>query len=291
MPDKSWNCPVCAAIKKNKLLDQVGLYFAGDKELYFYTFTEQADSGRNITSDLASFKRTLIKGLKERVTGTYNKWKTRWEPRPKPKAYLSKEFTLRGVRHIHMIADFKMDNEELTQRWRHATHGVSDQAYGTQALEIKKPAAYMMKYMSKQLSADKEHFYEGEYQFRRHERRYSFWKPEGMKSIPKIEWIDETRPKGEIDVYLHPQWNTESKYYQSWYNDLARKWGVPFIEYMEQQTSKKLNFKTLDIDTMFTGVEQYDRTTTGNTQNDIKDNENRWNSWKQILKQRYKAEL
>lgn len=253
-------------------MDQVSLYFADDPVVYFYSFTEQADCGRDIMKDLDKFRRTLVNGKKERVPGTYNQWQVKWAPRPKPKAFYAKEFTLRGVRHVHMITTTKMDNEELSQRWRHATDGISDQARVTEGYTVKNPAAYMMKYMAKQLSQDKEQFYEAKYQFKKHERRTGFWKPKGMKRVPKLEWRpDDLNPDDKVQVELGHRWNQESKYYRSWYDDLYRRWGEPFHNYMEWATMsdikkmfvldkiQKLNFESPNYGTIFTGVKLYER--------------------------------
>jgi hypothetical protein len=221
-------------------MDQVNLYFSGDPEVYFYTFTEQADSGRDIMADLRRFRKTLQHGLKIRQPGTQRTWLTKWPPLPKAKAFYVKEFTKRGVRHIHMITTLHMSNEELAQRWRYATYGISDQARVTESQSIRSPAGYMMKYMGKQLTEDREQFYEGEYQFKKHERRTGFWKPEGMTTIPKIAWEHAPTPGEEIQVELGHQWNEESTHWRSWYDDLAARWGEPFTRYMEYSTLNEI---------------------------------------------------
>lgn len=246
MPCKTWRCPVCGRILKNKLIDQVSLYFRGEPNVYFYTFTEQADSGREIMEDLERFRNTLYRGLKERDPQDGRKWITRWKPRPRAKAFGVKEFTQRGVRHVHMIATFAMDNEELSQRWRHATKGVSDQARITENFTMRSPAGYMMKYMAKQLDQDLEQFYTGSFQFKRHERRTFFWKPEDLHEIPKIEWDQAPEGSDEIEITLRHHWNQESKYYRSWYNDLYQHWGEPFYRFMEYSTNGQITQIRID---------------------------------------------
>jgi len=274
MPCKSWLDPVCRMIKKNKLMDEVSLFFAGEEVLSFATFTEQRDSGRSIKKDLIKFRNTLYRGLKVRSKDNGRIWIVKWKPMPRCKAFVIFEFHKSGVLHCHMIVNFDMSLEEFTQRWFHATKGVSWQVHIERSDNVMSAAGYMMKYMAKQFESDDEWFEEGGFQFGKWERRYSFWKDDTVKSVPKQEWKE--KPEGAVEVELDSRWNPQSKYWvdyakverspgirlklevkddeyglpdevvdvwmyrghggewvnDGWYNARQKRWGKPFIDYM-----------------------------------------------------------
>jgi len=235
IPDKSWNCPVCRVVNKNKLMDRVALYFTQETSMFFVCFTERLDSGRDLKKDLVEFRRVLYRGLKVRDPNNRMKWIYKWLPRPKCKAFWVFEFQKNGMLHVHgiIILEGGMSKEELVQRWTHATRGYSWQADISEAGSIRSAAGYMMKYMSKQFDSDDDYIKQGEHQFKKHERRYSFWKPEGVKTVPWQVWGNAPKVKpGEIEVELGGFWNTDSKYWLNWYNDMQERIGPAFIDYM-----------------------------------------------------------
>lgn len=248
-------------------MDRVQRYFTGEPELYFVTLTEQADSGRDIMKD-ANRLRTRLKRVN-----------------PQLKAFWVKEFTKRGVRHLHCIFNMTFTKEELTQHWTRSTKGVSWHIDITPARSVRNPAGYMMKYMTKQLEG-------GDHGFKDNERRYGFWKPAsraggdqeptGAKSSRRAErgepegpgdhgggrepeglqvperasdTIDITKLrgalKGKCEVELEPHWNQASKYWLEWYNKNVSAYGEPFMNYMSWATLtdiNKANYRKLNFD-------------------------------------------
>ena len=81
----------------------------------------------------------------------------------------------------------------------------------------------MKKYLTKNL--------EDEHQYGRYERRYAF-------SLHKeFRPIKHDKDTSECEIYdLEPHPHYRSKYWQTWYNDCQRDWGVPFINWIGKET-------------------------------------------------------
>jgi len=208
-------------------MDRVALYFANESQLYFMTVTERKGCGRDLKKDLLKFRRVLYRGLKERNPANKSEWIVKWAPRPRCKAFWVFEHQTNGELHAHgVLAIDHMDKEEMVQRWTRATNGFSWQADISEAGAVTSAAGYMMKYMGKQFQADDDFFREGGHQFADNERRYSFWKPELVKSVPYH--VLDNAPKvepGTIEVELDHSWNTGSKYWMD-YEKACRSPGI-----------------------------------------------------------------
>jgi len=214
IPCKSNDCIICRQVNKNKLSDRVALYFTDVEVTYFCTLTKRFGSNRDFKKDLVRFRKTMHTGLKVRDPVT-KEWVYKWLPRPKFKAFWVFELQKNGTLHAHgaLGLDEPMSKEELTQRWMNATHGESWQVDISET-KLESVAGYMMKYMTKQFSVDDEYMNVGEHQFKKYERRYSFWKPEGVKTVPWQVWGNAPKVKpGEIQVELGGFWNKDSKYW------------------------------------------------------------------------------
>ncbi|WP_145972511.1 inovirus Gp2 family protein [Methanocella paludicola] len=117
---------------------------------------------------------------------------------PGLKAFWVKEFTKRGVRHLHVALNMYIPQARIKKLWTRATDGESYIVHIEDTCEVRNAAGYMMKYMTKQL--------EGGDNFKTHERRYGF---NGEKRPKPPEW--EGKAEGEIEVEIDPHFNPQLK--------------------------------------------------------------------------------
>ncbi len=217
---KMRNCPVCSKVLRNQLMDRVREFFADD-DLRFMTLTMQADDKSNIMHHW----NTLLLDIKRHYRGI--------------RGFLVKEYTKRGVAHIHALVTRFIDQAWLSRRWHEIT-GTSFIVHMEEAFEVKNAAAYMLKYMTKAHGALD--------LYAKGERIFSFF---GARAPAKKLLGFEEAPK---EFVMGQHYNPESRYWldyidnkgrecEGWYTEMQRKIGPAFIDYMERMTitQKKQN--------------------------------------------------
>jgi hypothetical protein len=132
IPCKKWDCPVCSKVLVNKLLDDVNVFFQ-DERVRFMTLTERSTATNK--NDIMKHYRRLMDNLKNRHPGL--------------KAFWVKEFTKRGVRHLHIAINAYIAQSELKTLWKKATYGQSYIVHIEDTCEVRNTAAYITKYMTK----------------------------------------------------------------------------------------------------------------------------------------------
>jgi len=212
-------------------MDRVKDFF-GEQPTYFNTLTMQADD----VSDIMKHWHTINK----RIAYYY----------PHLKIFWVKELTKRGVRHLHFLTTRALDGAWLSRSWLEITGTSYIVQAGTSWAEVRNPAGYMLKYMTKA--------HEAIQLYEKGERMYGFL---GAKAPARQLLGFEHEP---LDFQLDQHWNVQSKYWMDFYNKLQIAYGQPFIEYMEYQTlnafkrmdvdREKLNFYSPNANVMFTKV-------------------------------------
>jgi len=203
------NCPVCARVLRNQLLDRVKEWFADD-EVRFMTVTMRIKrDGSDVASQNARLMKcwhVLMVDLKRMYPGIRGWW--------------MKEPTKRGAMHLHALVTRYVDIHWLKRRWHEIT-GDSYQCWMEEAFEIKNTAAYMMKYMTKQVN--------GEERFLKGERHYGFF---GAKAPPvKLLGFEEKVTDFELD----PHFNPASVYWLDfYYKPRFEKYGPVAVEFINR---------------------------------------------------------
>jgi hypothetical protein len=206
IPCKKWDCPVCSKVLRNKLLDDVNMFFYGE-HVRFMTLTERS-TAKNKENIMKHYRR-LMDNLRQEYKGL--------------KVFWVKEFTKRGVRHLHVALNTYIPQSRIKQLWIKATEGQSYIVHIEDTCEVRNAAAYMMKYMTKQL--------DGGDNFKRYERRFGF---SGGKR-PKHYW--EGRAEGDIEVEIDPHFHQDSKYWFDYYNKNQIAYGPAYIDFMNFATN------------------------------------------------------
>jgi len=210
IPCKKWDCPVCSKVKVNKLLDEVNIFFRGE-HVRFMTLTERSTATNK--QDIMKHYRKLMDNLKKEHDGL--------------KVFWVKEFTKRGVRHLHVAVNTYIPQSRIKELWIKATGGQSYIVHVEDTSEVRNAAAYMMKYMTKQLN--------GSDNFKKYERRFGF---NGGKRPKSTDW--EGKAKGEIEVEIEPHFNQNSKYWIDYFNKNQIAYGPAYIELMNYMTSSTI---------------------------------------------------
>ncbi|HEY9758981.1 MAG TPA: hypothetical protein V6C97_27680 [Oculatellaceae cyanobacterium] len=150
-------------MKKNKLLDRVMLHMAGFR-CQMWTLTLRAGwvDDRKIMLFWGRIRAHLAK-MGVRL----------------PKYFWVKEFTLQGVRHLHIIVTMELAShikeDELERLWYLASEKTSwivDTGYPS--FDLKNPAGYASKYLSEDLASTR---------YLPHERRHG-----SSQGMPKLNW-------------------------------------------------------------------------------------------------------
>jgi hypothetical protein len=190
----------------------VKIYF-GDNTTYFNTVTLQIDDEK----DIMGYWKTLHKAIKYYYPHILIFW--------------VKEYTKRGKAHLHFLTDRALDGAWLSRTWHKITGSSFVVKAGNTASEIRNPAAYMLKYMTKAHgSLDL---------YKKGERIYGFL---GARSPKKKLLGFEAEP---VEFYLDQHYNINSNYWMTWYNEKQLLYGSSFIEYMNYITLplfKKLTY-------------------------------------------------
>jgi len=173
-PCGSWDCPFCGPKKKMKLLARVerGGNIGGYRWRSLTTTQHPLDP-MPITEAWARFRHLLAKvGFKH------------------IKFFWTKEFTVRGVRHLHCVLNAYIPHAVLKACWRKATNGISYIVDIRSCNNVRKIAGYMSKYVTKSMMRER--------RFAKNERRYAFSQWFGWKSLDAPHepgWIHVYNPK------------------------------------------------------------------------------------------------
>lgn len=176
LPCNKWTCPYCGAIKRQRLLDDIG--HGG------HIVQEQGRRWRFLTLTLT----THVDGRK--IDLFWQRFRSYMLKRGyRPTYFKVKEFTEKGQRHLHVLIDVFIPFNEIQYAWRLATEGTSYWVHIKKA-EVKRAAGYMAKYLTKQ-SVNSTQFDKGE-------RRYSF-----SKHFPRLPREKKDTEPGRYE-YLSP---------------------------------------------------------------------------------------
>lgn len=179
---KMRNCIACSKVLRNQLMDRVKLFMADD-DCRFITLTMQADDRSNIMKHW----NVLNLDLKRIYPGIRGFW--------------VKEYTKKGVAHLHILVNRYIDQAWLSRRWYEIT-GTSYIVYATETHDVHNPAGYMLKYMTKA--------HTGLHNYNKGERLYGFFGAKAPK-VTKLGFKAEV-----IDFELDQHINSQSKYYWEW---------------------------------------------------------------------------
>jgi hypothetical protein len=122
---------------------------------------------------------------------------------PKILIFWVKEYTKRGKAHIHFITNRALDGKWLSRTWKSITNTSYIVKAGDCSNEIRSPAAYMLKYMTK-AHGNIDMYAKGE-------RIYGFL---GARS-PKKKLLGFETTVSEIMLYQH--FNIKSNYWNDFY--------------------------------------------------------------------------
>lgn len=251
---KMRNCPICSQVLRNQLMDRVKSFY-GDQTPYFNTVTlKYGDTG-----NIMDYWKKLTKRLKYYYPHLLIFW--------------TKEYTKRGMAHLHFLTSQTLDGSWLSRTWLEITGSSFIVKCGNTTGEIRNPAAYMLKYMTK--AHNNIDLYD------KGERLYGFL---GAKSPPVIhpEFDDDDQA---LEFELDQHFNESSKYWLTWYNEMQRWIGPAFISFVNYRTISPLDRMRADIeklnseyenrDAMFTKVEHHEESDTTNKL--------RWERWKKNM--------
>jgi hypothetical protein len=178
-----WDCSVCAKVLKNQLLDRIALGFTGVTDAYFFTVT-------------SSYRDMNIKASWNRLRGfldyhyPVDLYVALMELTPPSHLYTDwKGVTRRsvgGLRHFHGLMSFidKIPSkDEFGAFWLKSTKGDANQVHFDKLFDLRRPAGYISKYVTKALHSG----------YRDRERRVMF-----SRNFPKLIPTLEVKP----GVYL-----------------------------------------------------------------------------------------
>jgi hypothetical protein len=238
-------------------MDRVKTFFSDD-QIYFNTVTQQIDDA----TDIQRYWHLLYMRIKYYYQGIRIFW--------------VKEYTKKGKAHLHFLSSRSLDGSWLSRSWLEITGTSYVVKAGNTTGEIRNPAAYMLKYMTKAHGALD--------MYEKGERIYGF-KGAKAPAVKKLGFKEDT-----LEFSLDQHYNPGSKYWGEWYNSMQLWIGPAFIDYMNYQTLstiEKLNFESAIVDTMFTGVELFEDTRTTDKGDEsiglVDRNRQRFERWRQLL--------
>jgi hypothetical protein len=205
------------------LQDRIKSHFNETAKVYFFTLTERLNCGRKIKDDFKRLRDTLNMRRKRQA-------KRDGTPFIPVQAFYVPEYTHNGELHLHGLWDVDLTKEELSQDWRRATDGISDQVDNRITLDLTNPAGYILKYLRKDIFSQAPGT-----------KHYQFLGKK-MPFIPSPGFtVNEAMTRGAnkgqcAEPYIESFWNTESKYYPTTYEERQQKYGPAYIEYMESAT-------------------------------------------------------
>lgn len=253
---KMRNCPVCSKVLRNQLMDRVKAFYL-DSSVYFNTITLQADDHTNIMRHW--------KKLTDQLRYYY----------PHLLIFWTKEYTKRGQAHLHFLTNQALDGQWLSRTWLNITGTSYIVKCGNTTGEIRNPAAYMLKYMTKaHNSLDL---------FDKGERIYGFLGARAP-AVPKKGFDEEP-----LEFVLDQHYNPSSNYWPAWYDSMQKWIGPAFISYMNYQTLspiQKLNYESANVEAEFTKVQQSSTPESDNELGQVEKNKQLLSKWKDYIEER-----
>jgi len=148
-----WKCSACSKVLRNQLLDRINLGLQDKSDFYFMTLTSSYRD-MNIKSSWHRFHvRMNYKFPIDRFvwlmeltppSHVYEDWKG------------DKKVSVGGLRHFHGLISFVdkiPSEEEFKAYWERATKYEANQTHFKKLWDLKSPAGYMAKYLTKSLSS------------------------------------------------------------------------------------------------------------------------------------------
>lgn len=198
------NCPGCSPVLRNQLLDRIKEFFADDT-VWFMTLTMQATDNSDIMKHWHELQHHALNYYYKGLRG-----------------FWTVELTKRGKAHLHALITQSIDTAWLQRAWKQITNS-SYIARCEPTQDIKNPAGYMLKYITKQHNND--------HLFKKGTRRYGFF---GAPS-PKIKLLGfEDDDPGEFILDRH--FNQSSKHWPAYYQELQLAGGPAFISWFNRET-------------------------------------------------------
>ena len=148
-----WGCPVCSKVLKNQLLDRIQLGLQDKSEFYFFTLTS---SYRDM--DIKSSWNSMRGILRHNYPIDKFVWVMEITPPSHPYTDYKGDtrISVGGLRHFHGLISFvdKIPSKlEFKAFWLRATKYEADQIHFEKLWDIKRPAGYMSKYVTKGLNS------------------------------------------------------------------------------------------------------------------------------------------
>jgi hypothetical protein len=183
-----WDCPACAKVLTNQLRDRINYGLQGKSDFYFYTLTSSYHD-MQIKSAFNRFRTILYDNY------PIDKYVQVMELTPPSHPYTDwrnvTKISVGGLRHFHGLMSF-VDKipckAEFGAFWERATKGKAWHTHFEKLWDIKSPAGYMSKYLSKGLSSG----------YRDRERRVMF-----SQNFPKLPLNLE--PKSGVYLSYDPR--------------------------------------------------------------------------------------
>lgn len=207
IPCNRWDCPHCGPIKKNRVADRVKRGFRLDSvagnRVRAMTLTQKLGTEQYIMDCWSRFRALLAK------RGIHLKY------------FWSKEFTVKGERHMHVLINAYIPQEIIKECWLKATKGESYIVWITgkelpdsEKGDIYNPAGYATKYLTKSYSED--------CRFEKNERRFGFSRYKLFK-VQKCEYFTSLSTPDFWDaIACVTSWRAEIEYHTGDYNDLPK---------------------------------------------------------------------
>jgi len=227
---KQWSCPVCGPRRKRELLDRVKLGFTTHEVPFIPAPGEKSEGIR--LYDVRMLTLTLKAGTDDSLITKY--WNTlRQELKDEgleiKRFFWTKEFTKRGVRHLHVLIDRYIPKVVIKKLWRRITGG--SYIVHITRMQLRNPAGYAAKYMTKG-------FLEGA--FRKYERRFSCsrnFPPTTAKSSDGT-WEFRWNPSLGFHVWKHSIYGQGFDTEDSW-RDAWKAFEIP------EKTPKRIHRKKI----------------------------------------------
>jgi len=151
LPCHQWRCGVCSKVLENRYLDRITAGLGTTHEFYFMTLT-------------SSFREMDIKScwarFRSRISYKYPIGLFVWVMELTPPSHEYTDYkgvktrSIGGLRHFHVLISFKdkiPSKEIISDYWKSSTKGKAWQIHFERLNELKSPAGYMSKYLTKAL--------------------------------------------------------------------------------------------------------------------------------------------
>lgn len=148
-----WSCPACAKVLKNQLLDRINLGLQDKSDFYFFTLTSSY-----LDMDIKSAWNHFRTSIGNKYHYPIDRFVWVMELTPPSHSYVDwkgvSRVSVGGLRHFHGLMSFVdkiPSKEEFGAFWERATKYEANQVHFEKLWDIKSPAGYMSKYVTKAL--------------------------------------------------------------------------------------------------------------------------------------------